>query len=196
LNGITAQAVLTEASLAKGDVLLIDAASSSLAGLIIQLAVVNGIRVFALVRDLKNEREIKELGAELVLAQDDPQLNEKLARSLGEMRFNAFIDSVGGDILTFVLPFMAQYGTLVVCGNMSAGRTAAIGNDQLIYKNLTIKGFGIDRWLALNNNETIRKFYEGLAEDLYTGRLRFRKTMSVSLESGNFDQSNKVIIVS
>ncbi len=196
LNGITAQAVLMEASLTKGDVLLINAANSSLAGLIIQLAAAKGIRVFALVRDLKNEQEIKELGAEQVLAQDDPQLNEILAQALGEIRFNAFIDSVGGGIVTRVLPYMAQYGTIVACGNMSAGKTAAIGNDQLIYKNLTIKGFGIDRWLSLNNYETIHQFYEGLVEDLYTGRLRFRKTAVVTLEISNFDLGDKVIIVS
>lgn len=81
LNGITAQGLLTEAGLKAGDFLLLNAASASLSGLILQLAAAKGIRTIALVKNLKNEQELRALGVENVLLQEDPAFGRQATGS-------------------------------------------------------------------------------------------------------------------
>lgn len=196
LNGMTAIALLKESVVKPGEVLLINAANSSLSGLIIQLAVLQGISVFALVRDLSHSDQILNWGAKQVFGQNDPSFWDNIDQHLKGIRFNGFIDMVGGELLSRVLPHMAQFANIVVCGNMSNGQKASISNDTIIYKNLTIKGFGIDRWLSCAGSNEVRTYYSNMVEELARGRLQFRKTALVALGSLALEQNEKVIIQS
>lgn len=197
LNGMTALALLAECSLGAGDTLLIDAATSSLAGLIIQLAVARDIRVVALVRSPGREEELLGLGAAQVLQQDAPSLAFELAQAVGENRINAFLDAVGGQVLTTVIDLMAPFGTILLQGNLSNGESAQFSNSQLVYHNLTIKGFGIDHWMSTRPGHELVRLYGELAADLGSGKLKFRDTLQVPFGQ-TFDPASKkkIILVS
>jgi NADPH:quinone reductase-like Zn-dependent oxidoreductase len=181
LNPITAIALLQEARLKAGDRLLLNAASSSLAGIIIQMALHKGIQVVGLVHHAQHIPALQALGAQALL-QDDAALAEQLQTITGGKGFNAFLDAVGGPVLTTVIPLMAPYGYISVYGNLSNNAPAAFTNSAIIYKNLTLQGFGIDHWLSGQTKEQIQQAYRTVVNSLYDGTLTFRPTVAVPLE--------------
>ncbi|HTI10456.1 MAG TPA: zinc-dependent alcohol dehydrogenase family protein [Puia sp.] len=181
LNPMTAIGLLSEAPLEKGDCLLVDAASSTVSGLVIQLAAARGIRVIALVRDARHFQELKALGVETTFLQNDPDLVRQLTEVTAGKGIQAFFDAIGGKLLEEIIPLMAQYATIVCYGNISNNEKAGITNGSLVYRNLTLKGFGIDRWLSLRSPEQIRKDYAGIVEDLYAKKILLREIPSVPL---------------
>ncbi|HEX9514075.1 MAG TPA: zinc-dependent alcohol dehydrogenase family protein [Puia sp.] len=198
LNPMTAIGLLSEAPLEKGDFLLLDTASSTVSGIAIQLAVAKGIRVLALVRDPRPIPELTSLGVETSFLQDDPDLVHKIQAVTAQKGIQAFFDAIGGKLLEEVIPLMAQYATIVCYGNLS-NEKAGISNGSLVYRNLTLKGFGIDRWLSLHTPEQIRKCYADIVEDLYEKRVVLREIPSVNLEElipylHQQGHSNKIII--
>lgn len=182
LNGITAQALLVEAGLKAGDWLLVDAASSSLAGLLIQLAARRGIHVVALVRADKPAHTVENLGAEWVFRQDDPQLRQTIEKAIGQHRINCFLDAVGGPVLTECLPLLAPHGTIILYGNLSGGQAAQLTNPQLYYQHLLIKGFGIDHWLDNQSTALIDSLYTDLIDGLLTGQIQFTPSTAISFD--------------
>ncbi len=178
--------------------LLLDTASSTVSGIAIQLAVAKGIRVLALVRDPRPIPELTSLGVETSFLQDDPDLVHKIQAVTAQKGIQAFFDAIGGKLLEEVIPLMAQYATIVCYGNLS-NEKAGISNGSLVYRNLTLKGFGIDRWLSLHTPEQIRKCYADIVEDLYEKRVVLREIPSVNLEElipylHQQGHSNKIII--
>jgi NADPH:quinone reductase len=200
LNAITAVALLEEANVPPGGLLLLNAASSSLSGLVIQLALAKGIRVIALVNDEKHRQALMALGVENVFLQQDVSLFDKLGSVTNQTGINGFLDAVGGQINTTVIPLMGAYGHVVIYGNFSKNSPATFVNGDIIYKNLTIIGFGIDYWLSQQPARKVEQAYRRIVDDLFTGKLSFRKTVSIPLTefSGSNDRlqdSDKLMIV-
>ena len=141
LNPITAWALLDVVGVQKGDWLAINAATSTVAQLIEQLAHARGVHVVKIVRAGSTSRE------PAVLAADVPGLSEKMLKASGGLPFAGLLDSVGGTAIMNVLPALARGATIVSYGTLEGGR-ANMSNADLIYRNLTWTGFGIDHWLA------------------------------------------------
>ncbi|HMH20962.1 MAG TPA: zinc-dependent alcohol dehydrogenase family protein [Puia sp.] len=199
LNPMTAFALLSETSLQKDDWLLLNTASSTVAGIILQMAVAKGINVIALIRDLVHVPALNALGARHVFLQEDPDLVRKIEEITAPKGIRAFFDAIGGKQLENMMPLMSQYATIVCYGNISNGEKAAISNVHLVYRNLTVKGFGIDRWLSLRSADQIGKIYADIAEDLYTKKIVLREIPSVRLEEfipywSHLGHPDKVII--
>ncbi len=198
LNAITAVALLEEAALQTGNALLLSAASSSVAGIIIQMAVSKGIRVVALVNDKRHTAALQTIGAANVLLQDDPALASQLKNISGGEGFHAFFDAVGGDILTAVIPLMAPYGYIALYGNYGNNAPASFTNGAIIYRNLTITGFGIDHWLAARSTAEIQQAYNSIVAQLYDKTLSFRPSATMPLEIFPADSSlpvGKLILI-
>lgn len=169
LNTMTAVGLLEEAQLKPGQFLLVDAASSSTADLLIQMAAQHGIRVAALVRAEQHIATVK--GAEWVALQDDPQLAQRILEWTNGAGLDGFLDAVGGPLLGTVLQQMAAFGIVLTYGNFNKGAVAEVSNATLVYRNLTLKGYGVDRWISLQPATRIQALYAQLVEDLYSGRL-------------------------
>jgi len=114
LNAITAVALLEDAKIKAGDFLLINAASSSVSSIIIQLAMSKGIKVIALVNDLRHKPALISLGVETVFLQDDPALSQKLELITKGTGIHGFLDAVGGQIVTTVIRLMAAYSHIII----------------------------------------------------------------------------------
>ncbi len=120
LNPITAWGLLDMADVAPGDVIALTAPASSVARITRVLAESRGIRVVDVARD----------GA--------TQANGGLA---------ALVDCVGGSLVEQLLPQLREGATIVTYGTLSPD-PIRVHNATIVYRNLTWKGFGIDRWLS------------------------------------------------
>lgn len=200
LNAITAVALLEEAKVKAGDFLLINAASSSVSGVIIQLAISKGIKVITLINDLRHKPALTSLGVETVFLQDDAALPQKLEFVTKSKGLHGFLDAVGGEILTTVISAMATGGIIIIYGNFSNNEKASFTNASIIYQNLTIIGFGIDHWLSQQSSDKILQSYRGIIDNLYTGEISFPETISIPLAQfiplkRSLNKTNKIIIV-
>jgi NADPH2:quinone reductase len=72
---------------------------------------------------------------------------------------SAVLDCVGGTAVTGTLPAMKQGGTIVSFGVLGS-EPALVRNADLIYRNLTWKGFGVDFWMARNQSRRSRMAHE------------------------------------
>jgi NADPH:quinone reductase-like Zn-dependent oxidoreductase len=141
LNPVTAWALLDEAPAAPGDWIAVSAARSAIARIVSRLAEQRGVRTVGLARPASTE----PVGIAV-----DPTSGDVAARILERTHgapLAAFLDSVGGALVTAVLPALGPGATIISYGVLDDG-PIAIRNSDLVYRNLTWKGFGIDHWLA------------------------------------------------
>lgn len=181
LNPVTAWALLRESGAARGDWIVVTAATSGVSNLIGALARVRGIRVIGLVRgDIDSARE--RCTAERLLAADSPLLPDGIARIVGAAGVAAVLDSVGGPAVQNLLATLAPGGQIVAYG-VQDRRPAAVTNAVLVYSNLTWKGFGIDRWLWELGSQEARDMYSELWCLIRRGTLRLPVSSTHSLEA-------------
>lgn len=145
LNPTTAWGLLDEAKVEAGDWLLLTAANASVSRIVIQLARLRNIKVIGIIRDLKQAEELKNMGAEEVLKQDD-NLSDRVNEITSGKGIDAALDAVGGKTGTQVLKSLKAKGRLIIYGLLSKD-PVQFHNSLVIYKNLEIKGFGIRGYL-------------------------------------------------
>jgi NADPH:quinone reductase len=142
LNPLTAWALVDEAQLKTGDWLAINAASSGVARLVCGLAKRKGVNVLGIVRGA-----VKSPLPCPVVSMESEDLAAAILKETGGKNIAALLDCVGGLSITRVFPAMQQGATIVSYGVMET-TPAQVGNVDMIYRNLTWKGFGIDFWLT------------------------------------------------
>jgi NADPH:quinone reductase-like Zn-dependent oxidoreductase len=131
LNPITAWGLLETAGVSAGDWLAVNAAASNVALMVRGLAQARGVRVLEVPR----------------FEEGDVEFARRLLAATGGTPIAALLDAVGGPALAAVLPALRQGATLVSYGLLDPG-PVPVRNADLIYRNLTWTGFGIDHWLA------------------------------------------------
>jgi NADPH:quinone reductase-like Zn-dependent oxidoreductase len=140
LNPITAWALLDECGAQAGDWIAVNAAASTVSGLVRALAARRGVHVVGIHRGQAPAGDVssavEDLGAALLAA-------------TGGQPLAALLDCIGGAPVMRVLPAMKTGGVMVSYGVFER-ESAPMGNADLIYRNLTWKGFGVDHWLARN----------------------------------------------
>ncbi|KAL0689629.1 hypothetical protein Bca4012_089307 [Brassica carinata] len=156
VNPLTALRMLEDfVSLASGDSLVQNGATSIVGQCVIQLARHRGISTINIIRDRAGSDEAREnlkaLGADQVFSES--QLNVKNVKSLlGELPEPALgFNCVGGNAASLVLKFLREGGTM----------------------DLELKGFWLQNWLSLGKVKECREMIDyllGLARD---GKLKY-----------------------
>ena len=142
LNPFTAWALISESNLKAGDWLAVNAASSGIARLVHGLAKRKGIQVVGISRSsLKTPLPFPSVSMET------EDLAATILKITNGQHVAALLDCVGGTAVTRVFAAMQSGATIVSFGLMDTA-IAQVGNADLIFRNLTWKGFGIDFWLA------------------------------------------------
>lgn len=108
---------------------------------------------------------LDELGAAMAIDYRGEDVEARLAEVPGGI--NAFFDNVGGPILDAVLPNMAHYGRVAICG-MVAGYDSdspmpgPARFDQILMRRLRVEGFFIPDWLERGSEfmPQLRAWYE------------------------------------
>lgn len=136
LNPLTAWALLDAANVGPGDWLAVNAAGSNVAAMVRALACARGVHMATIPHP-------SQAGVDGRIA---PMAQALLAASGGEP-LAALLDAVGGPQLLEALPALRQ-GAVIVSYGMLGQAPVPVRNEDLIFRNLTWIGFGVDHWLA------------------------------------------------
>ncbi|QEC69341.1 zinc-binding dehydrogenase [Panacibacter ginsenosidivorans] len=124
----------------------LSAGNSAVSKLIIQFARNRGIKTIPIVRDLQQKEELLRLGANLVLKADNQAIAEQVQELAKTVRIAGFLDAVGGGLTSTVINTISPNSKIIHYGLYSE-QPVMYHSSAVIFKNLTIKGFGIDGWL-------------------------------------------------
>ncbi len=145
-NGWTALWGLQEtAGVQAGHNVLVSAAAGATGVLACQIAKILGANVYGLAGGPDKCRWLEsELGITKAIDYKNDDIGAELAKVEGGI--NAYFDNVGGPILDEVLPNMALYGRVALCGLLAQykgnGRGQGPNNfDQILMKRLRVEGF-------------------------------------------------------
>jgi NADPH:quinone reductase-like Zn-dependent oxidoreductase len=142
LNPVTAWALLDEVGAAHGDWIALSAARSAVAQIVARIADTRGVAVVGLARPGRTEAVPYP-----VVAAPSDDLAARIGEVTNRSLLAGFLDSVGGAVVPAVLPALRPGATIVAYGVLDDA-PVSVRNSDLVYRNLTWKGFGIDRWLA------------------------------------------------
>jgi NADPH:quinone reductase-like Zn-dependent oxidoreductase len=142
LNPVTAWALLDELAVLPGEWIALSAARSAVARLVAGLAGHRSVEVLGITRSMAGD-----LPPYPVIDLDPNSANAEISVQTGGAPLAGFLDSVGGVVLESLIPMLRTGATIVSYGVLD-DRPIAVRNSDLIYRNLTWKGFGIDHWLS------------------------------------------------
>jgi mitochondrial enoyl-[acyl-carrier protein] reductase / trans-2-enoyl-CoA reductase len=165
-----------------GEWIVQNASNSGVGRCVIQLAKTLGIRTLNLVRRRVLVDELRELGADAVVMDDDEGL--AIAKSLmaaegAKLAFNA----VGGESALRLMKLLADGGVHITYGAMGR-KPLTIPNGLLIFKGLEFRGLWITRWVEHAAAAEVAAMYGYLASEVAAGRLVQRVDSTYAL--GNF----------
>jgi len=152
MNAWTAFVGVKEVGAAKpGETVLVSAAAGATGSLACQVARNLGCRVIGIAGGPDKCRWLREtLGVDLAIDYRSDDIEAALAGVEGGI--NVYFDNVGGPILDAVLPNMAHYGRVAICGMVAGydGDTPLPGParfDQILMRRLRVEGFFIPDFL-------------------------------------------------
>jgi NADPH-dependent curcumin reductase CurA len=146
MNGWTALWGITETGKARpGDTVVVSAAAGATGILATQVAKILGCKVHGIAGGPeKCQFLLDELHLDGAIDYKAGTIEQDLAAIQGGI--DVYFDNVGGPILEAVLPNMAQYGRVAICGSLAGydGTETPRGPatfDQILMKRLTVTGF-------------------------------------------------------
>lgn len=143
--------------------------NSAVGRCVIQLARDLGIRTISFVRKAEQFDELKALGADQVLLDDDEGFaaaKEILGGANASIAFNA----VGGDSALRLMKLLRVSGTHVTYGAMGR-KPITLPNGLLLFQDIRIRGLWVTRWVEGATPDEVKATYQNLAERVAAGRL-------------------------
>lgn len=156
--------------LAPGDWVLQNAANSGVGRCVIAIARRRGLKTLNVVRRAELVEELKGLGADAVVLENEPYFKD-IAAITGGPRPRLALNAVGGESAGRLLRCLAPGGTMVTYGGMSKqsfGVTAA----QMIFSDLRLRGFWVTRWMREVPRERVVDLYSKIGPLVKDGTLR------------------------
>ncbi len=165
LNPLTATGLLEVAGLEPGHVVLVNAAGSVVGRWLIALAKARGLRPLAVARSPTSREKARAAGAEQTF--EDDQDYPLHVRDAGGAA--AAFDAVGGPQARKALDSLAPGGLFIAYGLMS-GEPFPVRSEDLIYRGLTLRGFGIQGWLEARGRALVLGDLDDVARTLRENR--------------------------
>ncbi len=162
-------ALVLDANIARGDFVLIPAASSSVGLAAIQIANYAGATPIALTRTSEKKARLHEAGAEHVIATQEQDLVAEVMRITNGQGARVAFDPVGGKDLSKLISALASQGVIYIYGALSEG-DVSIPALQMIAKFPTVKGYGIP--LVLRDAARRKAAVEYVTRGLESGALK------------------------
>lgn len=186
VNPATAWRMMTGfTKLQRGSWVVQNAANSGVGRSVIQLAPLLGLRTINLVRREELIPELKSLGADEVLIDDNDAVHT--AKTIcGSDRPSLAFNAVGGDSALRLMNILGPGGIHVTYGAM-ARRPLKVPNGLLIFKDLQIRGFWLTRWLDAAPADEVTEIYQSLADAVAGGKLSLPVDSTYKLE--DFDKA-------
>jgi NADPH:quinone reductase-like Zn-dependent oxidoreductase len=173
INPPTASLLLSEfKALKAGDWVVQNAANSGVGGYLTQLARINGYKTANVVRRESAEAQVRENGADVVLTDGD-DLAQRLAEATGGAKIMLGIDAVGGTATDRLAECLGDGATLVNYGIMS-GEACLVSPRSIIFRDLTIRGFWLAKWIGQTPVEKQQALYAHLTGLIVKAELKAR----------------------
>ncbi|MQL97390.1 hypothetical protein Taro_030083 [Colocasia esculenta] len=182
INPLTALRMLEDfVNLKPGDSIVQNGATSMVGQCVIQLAHLRGLHSINIIRDGTGAEEIKEklknLGADEVYTES--QLEVKNVKGLlGDLPEPVLgFNCIGGNSSTLVLKFLRQSGTMVTYGGM-AKKPVTVSTSQFIFKDLSLRGFWLQRWMTEEKAQVCREMVDYLLGLVRDGQLKYEMELT------------------
>jgi len=170
INPITAYCLLHGfAKLARGAWLAQTGASSATAGYVLALAKHAGLRTLNVVRRAESVKPLLDAGADVVLV-EAPDLADRAADAIGDGPLELIIDGVAGEPVA-QLASLLKSGGPIVSYTARARQPLSIPVLDLIFRELTVHGYWLNRWLQRTPRDTVAETYQELAALVADGTL-------------------------
>jgi trans-2-enoyl-CoA reductase len=167
INPFTAKLLLTEiVKLESGDVILQNAGNSALGIVLDELAKAKGITCVSTVRRKELIPELNAIGMKNVLVDDD-DLYEKMLANTHSRKAVLAINTIGGMSASRQFKCIADGGTQVTLGAMT-GEAIRFPTRYLIFNDIRIRGFWMDRWMR-ENSDRYRVIMDEIFEEIQQG---------------------------
>lgn len=155
--------------LKQGDSIVQNVGNSAVGRCVIQLAHEMGVRSVSFVRRSELINELKALGADAVFIDDEngrSAAKEWLGGSEASLAFNA----VGGDSALGLLKLLKEGASHITYGAMGR-RPVTVPNGLLIFKDITVRGLWVTKWIDRASSDEITTVYTALAERVKSGNI-------------------------
>ncbi len=147
VNPLTAYVLIEKAKKNGHTAIVQTAAAGALGRMIYRLARREKLEVINIVRRSEQIEIMKEIGAEHVLNSSDDRFDRSLLVLAKKLNATAAFDAVGGKMPALLAATMPTGSTITVYGGLS-GETGELHPGILIFKQQTIDGFWLSRWMG------------------------------------------------
>ena len=170
VNPITAWCMMHDfVDLEEGDWIAQNAANSGVGRAVIQIAKKQGFRTLNFVRRSELVDELKELGADEVLLDNTDGVARAHEITKGDAPRLA-LNAVGGESAIHLMDVLAPLGHMVTYGAMSRS-SLKVPNKFMIFKDLTLRGFWLTRWMQSASHGELHDVMRPLAAMSVSGEL-------------------------
>ena len=168
---LSALMLLEYVNLQYGQWVIHNAANGAVGKTLAILAAGRGINTINIVRSNEAKDELAKMGIKNNFSTSDDDWQDQVKATVGEQRIIAAIDSVGGKASGELQSLLGEGGTIVAFSALS-GDPMALNSGQLIFNNITAKGFwGTDTSVNMNHKNKQRLINE-LIERATSGKLQ------------------------
>ena len=172
LNPVTAWRILHDFEyLREGDFIVQNAGNSAVGQAVVQFARMLGISCISLVRSDQNLKELKNLGAENVLLDDESVPKQVLDLTNGKKCVMA-LNSVGGKSALRLAKTLCPGGIHLTFGAMD-GTPIRFPTRELIFGDVRFLGFWLDRWKQNQSRAGLRNAIEQVLQPLALDQVRY-----------------------
>lgn len=161
-------AVLTQAGLRRGEVLLVHGAAGGVGSAAVQIGVAAGARVFGVVRSEAAAGLVRQLGAEPLADEGFADAVLSATRGLGA---DVILELVGSPHFPANLDAVATCGRIMVVG-VGAGSQTELSMLRLMQKRASIRGTVLRARPTVEKAAVVRAFEREVLPHLATGRIR------------------------
>jgi NADPH:quinone reductase-like Zn-dependent oxidoreductase len=162
-------ALIADAKVAKGDFVIIPAASSSVGLAAIQITNYAGATSIALTRTSAKKKQLLEAGAAHVIATQEQDMVAEVMRISNGNGARVAFDPIGGPDFPKLISALAQEGVVYIYGALSEGDTP-IPVLEMIPKMPNIKGYTI--WRITGDESSRKAAIEYVLKGLASGALK------------------------
>lgn len=171
VNPPTASLLLSDfANLQPSDWVIQNSANSGVGGYVVQLAKQRGLKTINVVRRDSAVDGVRALGADVVLV-DGEDLSERVKVATQGAPVKLGIDAVAGAASRRLAACLAEGATLVNYGALS-GEPCAVSTRELVFRDITLKGFWLARWFRQTPVEQQLALLTELAGLIALGKLQ------------------------
>ncbi len=170
VNPPTAALLLREyVSLRPGDWVMQNAANSAVGIYLAQLARHQGLRTVNVVRRAEAAAAVSATGADVVLVDGD-DVRARVAEATSGADIGFAIDAIGGASTGRLADCLGPSATLVSYGRLS-GEPCQVPADAFVFRDLTMRGFWLARWLQHAPEDARRELLAEIAQLITSGTL-------------------------